>query len=62
MPTLQTYCNIKTYLQKVDSYTESMWLIHGTKHRKDKQLQTWNTHRKYPIWQYTFNTQKLSSA
>ena len=37
----QTYkqLSFKTHFQKVDQYTAGKWLVHGTKHRKDTQLQ-----------------------
>ena len=37
MPNLQTHYHFKLDFQK---YTESKWLTHGTKHRKDNQLQS----------------------
>ena len=30
----------ETNLQKLNQHTEGKWLIHGTKHRKDNQLQS----------------------
>ena len=36
---LQTYCNFKLDSQKVDQLIGGKWLIHGTKHHKDNQLQ-----------------------
>ena len=39
MSNLQTYY-VKLYFQKVDQHTGGKWLIHGTKHRKDYQLQS----------------------
>ena len=36
----QTYYHFKLCFQKVDQHTGGMWLIHGTKHRKDNQLQS----------------------
>ena len=35
---LQTHYHFKLDFQKVDQYTGSKWVIHGTKHRKDDQL------------------------
>ena len=37
---LQTYYHIKLDFQKVDQHTRAKWLIHGTKRRKDNQLQS----------------------
>ena len=37
---LQTYYHFKLDFQKVDQHTGGKWLIHGTKRRKDNQLQT----------------------
>ena len=39
MSNLQTYYHFKLDFQKVDQHTGGRWLIHGTKHRKDNQLQ-----------------------
>ena len=39
MSNLQTYYYCKTDFQKVDQHTGN-WLIHGTKRRKDNQLQS----------------------
>ena len=36
---LTNQLSFKTYFQKVDQHAGDEWLIHGTKHRKDKQLQ-----------------------
>ena len=40
MSNLQTLCYFKLDFQKVDQHTEDKWLIYGTKHRKDNQLQS----------------------
>ena len=40
MSNLQTYYQFKLDFQKVDQHTGGKWLIHGTKHRKDNQLQS----------------------
>ena len=40
MSKLQTYHNFQLDFQKVDQHTEGKWLIHGTKRRKDSQLQS----------------------
>ena len=37
---LQTYYHFKLDFQKVDQHTGGKWLIHGTKRRKDNQLQS----------------------
>ena len=48
MSNLQTYYHFKLDFQKVDIHTEGKWLIHGTKHRKDNQLQSLNSPVEYP--------------
>ena len=40
MSNLQTYYHFKLDFQKVDQHTGRKWLIHGTKRRKDNQLQS----------------------
>ena len=40
MSNLQTYCHFKLDFQKADQHTGDKWLIHGTKRRKDNQLQS----------------------
>ena len=42
MSDLQTYYHFKLdfQFQKVDQHTGGKWLIHGTKRRKDNQLQS----------------------
>ena len=40
MSNLQTYYHFKLDFQKVDKHTGGKWLIHGTKRRKDNQLQS----------------------
>ena len=40
MSNLQTNCCLKLDFQKVDQRTGGKWLIHGTKRRKDNQLQS----------------------
>ena len=39
MSNLQTYYHFKLDFQKVDQPIGGKWLIHGTKRRKDNQLQ-----------------------
>ena len=39
MSNLQTYYHFKLDFQKVDQHAGGKWLIHGTKRRKDNQLQ-----------------------
>ena len=39
MPNLQTHYCSKLDFKKIDPHTGGKWLIHGTKHRKDNQLQ-----------------------
>ena len=40
MSNLRTYYHFKLGVQKVDQHTVGKWLIHGTKRRKDNQLQS----------------------
>ena len=40
MSNLQTYYCFKLDFQNVDQHTGGKWLIHGTKHCKDNQLQS----------------------
>ena len=40
MSNLQIYDHFKQDFQKVDQHTGDKWLIHGTKLRKDNQLQS----------------------
>ena len=40
MPNLQTHYRLKLDFQKVEQHTRGRWLIHGTKHHKDHQLQS----------------------
>ena len=40
MSHLQTHYHIKLDFQIVDQHTGDNWLIHGTKHHKDNQLQS----------------------
>ena len=40
MSNLQTYYHFKLDYEKVDQHTGDKWLIHGSKHRKDNQLQS----------------------
>ena len=40
MLNLQTYYHFQLGFQKVDLHTGGKWLIHGTKRRKDNQLQS----------------------
>ena len=40
MSNLQAYYHFNLHFQKVDRYTGGKWLIHGTKRRKDNQLQS----------------------
>ena len=37
---LQTYYHFKLDFQKADQHTGGKWLIHGTKRRKDNELQS----------------------
>ena len=40
MSTLQTYYHLILDFRKVGQHTGDKWLIHGTKRRKDNQLQS----------------------
>ena len=40
MSNLQTYYHLKLDFQKVDQHAGGKRLIHGSKHRRDNQLQT----------------------
>ena len=40
MSNLQTHNHVKLDLKKVDQHTGGKWLIYGTKHHKDNQLQS----------------------
>ena len=40
MSNLQNYCHFKLDFQKLDQHTGGQRLIHGTKRRKDNQLQS----------------------
>ena len=40
MSNLQTYYDFKLDFQKMDQHTGGKWLIDGTKHRMDNQLQS----------------------
>ena len=40
MSNLLTHYHFKLDLKKVDQHAGDKWLIHGTKHRKDNQLQS----------------------
>ena len=40
MSNLQTYYHVKLDFQKVDQHSGGKCLIHGTKRRKDNQLQS----------------------
>ena len=48
MSNLQTYYHFKLNFQKVDQHTGGKWLMNGTKHRKDNQLQT--------LWRHQMET------
>ena len=40
MSNLQTHYHFKLYFQNMDTHTGGKLSIHGTKHHKDKQLQS----------------------
>ena len=48
MSNLQTNCRLELISQKVDQRTGGKYLIHGTKHHRDNQLQIING-RNYTI-------------
>ena len=48
MSNLQTHYHLKLDFQKVDQHTGGKLLIHGTKHRKDNQLQNMEFPVQYP--------------
>ena len=48
MSNLQSYYHFKLDFQKVDQHTGGKWLIHGTRRRKDNQLQRIEFRCKYP--------------
>ena len=48
MSNLQIYYHFKLDFQKVDQQTGGKWLIHGTKCRKDIQLQSLELRVDYP--------------
>ena len=46
MSNLQTYYYFKLDVQKVEQRAWGKWLIHGTKHHKDNQLESLELHCK----------------
>ena len=40
MPNRRNHYHFKLDFQNVDQHTGGKWLIHGTKHHKDNQLQS----------------------
>ena len=48
MSSLQTYYHFKLDFPKLDQHTGGKWLIHGTKRRKDNQLQSLEPPVEYP--------------
>ena len=47
LSSLQTYYPFKLDFQKFDQHTRGKWLVHGTKRRKDNQLQSLNSPVEY---------------
>ena len=47
MSNSQTVYHLKLNLKKADQHRRGKWLIHGTKHYKDNQLQAWNSPVEY---------------
>ena len=52
---LQTYCHFKLDFPKMDQYTGGKWLIHGTKRRKDNQLQSLELPVECPSWECKYD-------
>ena len=52
MSNLQTFYHFKLDFQNVDQHTGGKWLIHGTKLRKDNQLQSLELPAEYPSREY----------
>ena len=50
MSNLQPNCCLEFDFQKVDQHAGGKWLIHGTKRRKDNQLQSLKLPAEYPSW------------
>ena len=48
MSNLQTYYHFKLNFEKVAQHSGGKWLIPGTKHRKDNQLQSLDLPVEYP--------------
>ena len=48
MSNWQAYYHFKLDFQNVDQHTRGKWLIHGTKHHKDNQLQSLEPPVEYP--------------
>ena len=48
MSNLQTYDHFQLDFQKTDQHTGCNWLTHGTKRRKDNQLQSLELPIEYP--------------
>ena len=49
MSNLQTHYHFKLDFQKIDQHSGGKWLIHGTKHRNDNQLQSLEIPRKISL-------------
>ena len=60
MSNLQTYYHFKLDFQKVDQHTGGKWLIHGTKRRKDNQLQSLDIIKDSRIQGFIFVSSKTS--
>ena len=56
MSNFQTHCHFKLDFQKGDRYSGGKWLIHGTKHHKDNQLQGMNPPAEYHSREYRHDT------
>ena len=56
MSNLETHYHFKLYFQKVGQHTGNKWVIHGTKHRHEYQLQSPERHPvDYPNREYKYN-------
>ena len=49
MSNLQTHYHFKLDFQKIDQHAGGKWLIHGTKHHNDNQLQSLEIPRKISL-------------
>ena len=59
MSNLQTYYRLKFDLQIVDQHIGGKWLIHGTTHSKENQLQSLELPCKILTWEHEFEIKKI---